>query len=342
VGLTYLRARWYAPGVGRFISKDLFPVMNRWLYADANPVNRVDPSGYFSNDAIARSLGVSSFDEVIQMFDKKSPRTSITEGRWGLLRLLQEAEDFNNLSYLWVQVFGLSHRIEAGMLWEAGCSSIMVRDMSLASWLRSLEQQHCQVRYQTDRGLTCGALHNPVQAYYLDGRPFRDDLHDLPDLAVYSVNFDIVVGTQLAYIVDRYGHAYISVVPPLPWPGLGGGASIGYSEGWVNRMPWQGGWSHGMSPIPTEEELANIISGWDLVVSANLLVMSFGGEVNVDHTIDDYWVGYAGFILGLHMGVGGELSYTTQPLPSGWSVNPEGWHWVDQLPSYGKDDILGQ
>jgi RHS repeat-associated protein len=58
VGLLYLRARWYAPETGRFISRDPFPVMNRWLYADANPVNRVDPTGLFSNEAIARSFGV--------------------------------------------------------------------------------------------------------------------------------------------------------------------------------------------------------------------------------------------------------------------------------------------
>ncbi|MDY7080360.1 MAG: RHS repeat-associated core domain-containing protein, partial [Chloroflexota bacterium] len=61
VGLQYLRARWYAPGVGRFVSKDPFPVINRWLYADADPVNRVDPTGYFGQHSIARSLGVGGF-----------------------------------------------------------------------------------------------------------------------------------------------------------------------------------------------------------------------------------------------------------------------------------------
>jgi RHS repeat-associated protein len=51
-GLQYLRARYYAPEVARFIGRDLWagasmnPVSyNSWLYAYANPINLVDPSG---------------------------------------------------------------------------------------------------------------------------------------------------------------------------------------------------------------------------------------------------------------------------------------------------------
>ncbi|MCP4537630.1 MAG: RHS repeat-associated core domain-containing protein [Chloroflexi bacterium] len=50
---NYLRARWYAPSVGRFTSRDLWPgryqqplTMNPYLYALANPTMYVDPSGY--------------------------------------------------------------------------------------------------------------------------------------------------------------------------------------------------------------------------------------------------------------------------------------------------------
>ncbi len=52
-GLIFLRARYYVPGAGRFISKDLWqgdyrkPLSyNKWLYAYANPVRYSDPSGY--------------------------------------------------------------------------------------------------------------------------------------------------------------------------------------------------------------------------------------------------------------------------------------------------------
>lgn len=55
VGTYYLRARWYLPEWGRFLSRDSFegtdddPVsQNRCLYAHANPVRYVDPSGHMT------------------------------------------------------------------------------------------------------------------------------------------------------------------------------------------------------------------------------------------------------------------------------------------------------
>lgn len=51
-GLYYLRARWYAPGIGRFLTRDPFEgvtddplTLNRYAYAIGNPVLYVDPDG---------------------------------------------------------------------------------------------------------------------------------------------------------------------------------------------------------------------------------------------------------------------------------------------------------
>lgn len=53
-GLYYLRARYYDPALGRFISEDPLPLaaslarpqgLNRYAYAEGDPVNRVDPLG---------------------------------------------------------------------------------------------------------------------------------------------------------------------------------------------------------------------------------------------------------------------------------------------------------
>lgn len=51
-GLTYLRARYYAPQDGRFISRDTWngvyerPLsLNRWGYVEENPVTYIDPTG---------------------------------------------------------------------------------------------------------------------------------------------------------------------------------------------------------------------------------------------------------------------------------------------------------
>jgi len=53
-GMVYLRARYYAPTDGRFVSRDTWegdvnsPMSyNAWLYTYANPINMTDPSGKF-------------------------------------------------------------------------------------------------------------------------------------------------------------------------------------------------------------------------------------------------------------------------------------------------------
>jgi RHS repeat-associated protein len=54
-GLVYLRARYYAPVVGRFQSKDRWrgevykpSSLNLWNYVEGNPINKIDPSGFIS------------------------------------------------------------------------------------------------------------------------------------------------------------------------------------------------------------------------------------------------------------------------------------------------------
>ena len=47
-GLLQMRARWYSPGVGRFLSEDpagFSGGMNWYAYADGNPISRMDPFG---------------------------------------------------------------------------------------------------------------------------------------------------------------------------------------------------------------------------------------------------------------------------------------------------------
>ncbi|MBP0035957.1 MAG: RHS repeat-associated core domain-containing protein, partial [Roseofilum sp. Belize BBD 4] len=62
-GLDYLRARYYDPTLGRFISRDAYqgslndPMsQHKYQYAHANPVVNTDPSGYFSLGQIAATL----------------------------------------------------------------------------------------------------------------------------------------------------------------------------------------------------------------------------------------------------------------------------------------------
>jgi RHS repeat-associated protein len=54
--LVYLRSRYYAPGMARFVTRDTWdgdynrPLsLNRWMYVEGNPVNLIDPSGFNPN-----------------------------------------------------------------------------------------------------------------------------------------------------------------------------------------------------------------------------------------------------------------------------------------------------
>ncbi len=79
-GLQYLRARYYAPQTGRFISRDVWegdaeaPMSyNAWLYGYANPVAYTDPSGTIPCELLSdydqmyyckfNPPDISSFDE---------------------------------------------------------------------------------------------------------------------------------------------------------------------------------------------------------------------------------------------------------------------------------------
>ena len=65
VELLYLRARYYQPGVGRFITKDPWAgdiwqpgTLNRYAYVVNNPVNLLDPTGMDAPDPFARACMV--------------------------------------------------------------------------------------------------------------------------------------------------------------------------------------------------------------------------------------------------------------------------------------------
>lgn len=66
LGLYYLRARYYAPTLGRFLSQDPFDgsqdkpaSLHRYLYAENDPVNKVDPGGREVDSIAAISVGIS-------------------------------------------------------------------------------------------------------------------------------------------------------------------------------------------------------------------------------------------------------------------------------------------
>jgi RHS repeat-associated protein len=109
-GMVYLRARYYAPGVGRFISRDMWagdakmPMSyNGWLYTYGDPVNYTDPSGfmpersnylassYFSPKPPSTSLGSLIPDFPVSILDE-CPLPGGPEDEAEAARLRQEIE----------------------------------------------------------------------------------------------------------------------------------------------------------------------------------------------------------------------------------------------------------
>ncbi|MCP4707665.1 MAG: RHS repeat-associated core domain-containing protein, partial [Planctomycetes bacterium] len=69
VGFYYLRARYYSPGIGRFVTQDPWggvsydPItLHKYLYANASPINGYDPSGLMT---INEKICVLSFISLI-------------------------------------------------------------------------------------------------------------------------------------------------------------------------------------------------------------------------------------------------------------------------------------
>lgn len=80
-GLDYLRARYYAPWQGRFITKDVWPgdyarplTLNQWNYVVSNPVNLTDPTGMFPDYCRGFQLRLDYENCVRKFYNLSAPR----------------------------------------------------------------------------------------------------------------------------------------------------------------------------------------------------------------------------------------------------------------------------
>lgn len=84
-GLTYLRARWYAADLGRFLTGDAFEgelelptSQHRFVYAGNDPINRLDPSGYFTLLELDLVQGIQT---TIRSLEAQTPRVALQAAR---------------------------------------------------------------------------------------------------------------------------------------------------------------------------------------------------------------------------------------------------------------------
>lgn len=192
-GLDYLRARYYDPDLGRFISKDPFAgflldpfSQHDYQYAHANPVNLTDPTGYFSIGEAAAATAIVGILASLGAGGGYIAGAVIEDGA--------SAEDVLNLADQWVAGFwhvaslGLSTRIRnnlvpgiaaqnnSGFMWNmgqlGGASTTLLFGaaaaptqlsfrMGPAAWTATLYESAstAQQAFQTGTNIRNGQLH---------------------------------------------------------------------------------------------------------------------------------------------------------------------------------------
>ncbi len=94
LGIYDYKARFYSPRLGRFLSADtLVPGvgsqhLSRYMYTVGNPLKYSDPSGHLGEDEIMHYFDVSTWNEVLALFEEGQ----VLAGRWGWLETLRQAE----------------------------------------------------------------------------------------------------------------------------------------------------------------------------------------------------------------------------------------------------------
>jgi len=111
--MVYLRSRYYASGMGRFLTRDTWggdansPMsFNRWAYANGNPINLTDPSGRAPistsplslSEIIGNSIGQSDINAMLGLDCAQLSNTvgidyvALLEGEYGLTILGNEID----------------------------------------------------------------------------------------------------------------------------------------------------------------------------------------------------------------------------------------------------------
>ena len=107
------RARWLNPNTGRFWSMDSYAGKNedplslhKYLYCQANTINLVDPSGFFSLFKFTRDFGNAAHDAIQSAYQSENPG-AIVGSTTGILSLLKP-DIFNGVKKTYGEIKPLS------------------------------------------------------------------------------------------------------------------------------------------------------------------------------------------------------------------------------------------
>jgi RHS repeat-associated protein len=129
LGLVHMKARFYAPSLGRFLSADILvpnpadpQSYNRYAYVLNNPLVYRDPTGYFSEEEIVSYFGADSWLDVIRLFREGGE----LEGLWGWLRVLREAELGDRVTFWDGEPGADASRLFDGVFWELDSCLVLI------------------------------------------------------------------------------------------------------------------------------------------------------------------------------------------------------------------------
>jgi len=215
VDLLYLRARWYLPADGVFLSRDAIEGEPPYSYVRGNPVNRTDPAGLFPIEIIKNSLSSRSYSHFW--------------GRAGLLYLLLAAKEFDRVEPLVVDFGEESYSYPLRMSNMTSDATFFCRDnklslltggtyKSLKEYLDLLEIAANSERVTADwRGATEQLHYYRLQDFHAGNYGYSDEYYDdlgpngayLPDVFGAKIGLSLATGGEIGLFVDRYGRAYI-------------------------------------------------------------------------------------------------------------------------------------
>jgi RHS repeat-associated protein len=344
-GLTYLRARYYASGTGRFISRDTWngnanmPMsFNRWNYGYGNPVNRIDPSGYYSKELISKNMDLMEFSS------KPGWGAWKNHSHWGLYALLRNAQDYDLLRIGYVDLMRRYPDISwsnSEMIWSVNCETIMIGFKTLRQYYDSeiLRQNHPGIWWRDTTSMYYELVsdYNYVTGQPLPGRGFVDGDSQSSFPLYHSISIGVFysgVSVEFNIVADVDGNKYLGI-SFSPW---GATVGVGYTESYL--CSWRSTCSANLSQSEVESAIAGFCAGPEAMFFAgvNLSVICHGFAW--DGSFSSVTTFYSGLEFGGTPFGGGVL------IPLSWfgvAPNPRlGWRWaqINQMNGWTLDDIL--
>jgi len=286
---------------------------NRWSYVEANPVNRIDPSGFYSRELIDKNIPLMDFSS--------KPGDQKSHSHWGFYALLLNAKDYD-----WIKVGYADLRRQYPDIWwvheypirQINCDRIMIGSHFLNEFYDGF------VKSQNDPGIwwrDTSATYYEIAAFdYVTGKPLIGKGYADGDIEssyplYHSLSFGIGIN-EVNLIADVDGNMYLSF--GIPSLSQGKVAGVGYTESYVCNL-----FAPCTADLPrdqVEQAIAGICGSAEII-----LFRGVSGSMCHGSALDLNFSTVSTFYTGIEGGGGGGLTLTF-PLP--WSNSRRGWRWA--------------